>query len=115
MEKLGKMKNGDFIALIVFLIVVFFVFYKVVPSFIEVSLDSDKYSIGNGDCESDGECVVVNMDYSSCSCDMRAVNLEYAEYTSGERAEYSEAHDRCALNCELEIAECVASKCEIAN
>ncbi len=107
------MKNRDFVVVLIVLAVLFFLAYKLIPILILSNLGNVNHAIRNDFCESDGDCVVLNMDYTSCSCDMRAVSVVYAEYVDGERAEYLESHDSCALDCEWEEAECVENKCVV--
>jgi hypothetical protein len=68
-------------------------------------------AIENNNCKIDSDCVVIDMDYSSCSCDMKAVNQGYADYVGSERVKITDFSDHCDMVCEMISAECVNGKC----
>ncbi len=71
------------------------------------------YPIRNDYCESANDCVVENMDYSSCSCNMKAVNKVYAKYVASRRAEPSDTYKHCNLYCKRLSSDCVDNQCII--
>ncbi|MBS3087668.1 hypothetical protein J4226_03665 [Candidatus Pacearchaeota archaeon] len=62
-------------------------------------------------CEKDADCVVDNIDISGCECEMRAINLDHADYLSRNRAK---TLFRCNdLSCEQQVGVCIDNICEI--
>ena len=99
------MKNVDFFVVVIVLGVVFFLFYSVLPIFIGKYFEGNNYPIRNDFCKSDADCVVANMDYTGCSCDMKAINVDYSLYLSDKQAKISDLSAHCSVVCEEGFAE----------